>query len=134
MILRTKSLDRGVQSSLVAFYQLVPGKICRSIYLLPCGIGLKPLDRAPNALGKTSRGAIVGNEALDLAVVEHHADTFISDERQRGFDNSKIKRFVPDYCATRFSQGIRRTIEWFQADPARSECLGNIPWDKLIEG
>ena len=53
------------------------------------------------------------------------------------FDNSKIKRFVPDYCATtRFSQGIRRTIEWFQADPARQQidAAANLAWDKLIEG
>ena len=38
------------------------------------------------------------------------------------FDNSKIKRFVPDYCATTpFAQGIRRTIDWFDADPARRQ-------------
>jgi nucleoside-diphosphate-sugar epimerase len=36
------------------------------------------------------------------------------------FDNSKIKRFVPEYCATTpFREGIRRTIAWFDADPAR---------------
>lgn len=36
------------------------------------------------------------------------------------FDNSKIKRFVPDYVATTpFHLGIRRTLAWFQADPAR---------------
>jgi nucleoside-diphosphate-sugar epimerase len=38
------------------------------------------------------------------------------------FDNSKIKRFVPDYCATvPFAQGIRRTLKWFDADPARRQ-------------
>lgn len=36
------------------------------------------------------------------------------------FDNSKIKRFVPDYVARiPFHQGIRRTLEWFQADKTR---------------
>lgn len=36
------------------------------------------------------------------------------------FDNSKIKRFVPDYVATiPFHEGIRRTLAWFQEDPAR---------------
>jgi nucleoside-diphosphate-sugar epimerase len=35
-------------------------------------------------------------------------------------DNTKIKRFVPDFVATtRFEVGIRRTIAWFDADPAR---------------
>ena len=34
------------------------------------------------------------------------------------FDNTKIKRFVPGYCATTpFAQGIRRTLAWFQAEP-----------------
>lgn len=36
------------------------------------------------------------------------------------FDNSKIKRFVPDYKATiPFHIGIRRTLAWFQADESR---------------
>jgi len=36
------------------------------------------------------------------------------------FDNSKIKRIVPDFTATiPFHLGIRRTLAWFEADPAR---------------
>lgn len=36
------------------------------------------------------------------------------------FDNSKIKRFVPEYCATiPYKVGIKRTIDWFEADPER---------------
>jgi nucleoside-diphosphate-sugar epimerase len=36
------------------------------------------------------------------------------------FDNSKIKRFVPDFTATiPFREGIKRTIRWFESDPAR---------------
>ena len=36
------------------------------------------------------------------------------------FDNSKIKRFVPDFAATiPFREGIKRTIAWFEADPSR---------------
>ena len=51
------------------------------------------------------------------------------------FDNSKIKRFVPDYCATvPFAQGIRQTLAWFDADPARRQidAEANARWDKLI--
>jgi nucleoside-diphosphate-sugar epimerase len=51
------------------------------------------------------------------------------------FDNSKIKRFVPGYCATTpFREGIRRTIAWFDADPARQviDHDANIRWDKLL--
>ena len=36
------------------------------------------------------------------------------------FDNSKIKRFVPEYKAViPFSEGIKRVFEWFEADPKR---------------
>ena len=51
------------------------------------------------------------------------------------FDNSKIKRFVPGYCATMpFAQGIRRTLAWFEADPARQQVdtAADQQWDTLI--
>ncbi len=36
------------------------------------------------------------------------------------FDNTKIKTFVSDFCCTiPFSEGIKRTLAWFQADPKR---------------
>ncbi|NWG13565.1 MAG: SDR family oxidoreductase [Acidobacteria bacterium] len=36
------------------------------------------------------------------------------------FDNSKIKRFVPDFRATvSFAEGMRRSIAWFDAEPNR---------------
>jgi len=50
------------------------------------------------------------------------------------FDNAKIKRFVPGFAAkTRFADGIRRTIAWFDADPARKQVdeATNQRWDKL---
>jgi nucleoside-diphosphate-sugar epimerase len=38
------------------------------------------------------------------------------------FDNSKIKRLVPDFAATiPFAQGAREMIAWYDADPARQE-------------
>jgi nucleoside-diphosphate-sugar epimerase len=36
------------------------------------------------------------------------------------FDNSKIKRLVPEFVATiPFSRGIRKTLAWFESNPAR---------------
>jgi nucleoside-diphosphate-sugar epimerase len=52
------------------------------------------------------------------------------------FDNSKIKRFVPGYCARiPFAEGIQRTIEWFDAEPRRKQIdeEANAAWDKLID-
>jgi nucleoside-diphosphate-sugar epimerase len=51
------------------------------------------------------------------------------------FDNSKIKRFVPGFCATTsFARGIRQTMAWFDADPARQQidAAADQRWDRLI--
>ena len=51
------------------------------------------------------------------------------------FDNSKLRRLVPGFAAkTPFAVGIRRTIAWFEADPARQtvDAELNRRWDKLI--
>ena len=51
------------------------------------------------------------------------------------FDNTKIKRFVPGFCATTsFAQGIRKTLAWFNADPARRQIdtEAEARWDAVI--
>jgi hypothetical protein len=53
------------------------------------------------------------------------------------FDNTKIKRFVPDYSATTtFADGIRQCLAWFDADPARKQIDHqlNVSMDDLISG
>jgi nucleoside-diphosphate-sugar epimerase len=48
------------------------------------------------------------------------------------FDNSKIKRFVPDYVARiPFHEGIRRTLAWYQADERRMQV--SVEDDARIE-
>ena len=80
-----------------------------------------------------------------VAEIVHIPSDFIAtfDEDLRGglmgdkatsviFDNSKIKRFVPGFVATiPFKQGIKRTLEWFEADPARRVLKAET--DDLIE-
>jgi nucleoside-diphosphate-sugar epimerase len=51
------------------------------------------------------------------------------------FDNSKIKRFVPDFVATTpFARGIRRTLAWFEADERRRSLDGEaeVLWDRIV--
>jgi nucleoside-diphosphate-sugar epimerase len=51
------------------------------------------------------------------------------------FDNSKIKRFVPGYCArVPFAEGVERTIAWFDAAPERRiiDERANAEWDRII--
>lgn len=53
------------------------------------------------------------------------------------FDNSKIKRFVPDFRATtNWADGVRRSLAWFDADPARKQIDDevNSVTDRLIAG
>jgi nucleoside-diphosphate-sugar epimerase len=67
----------------------------------------------------TALGGLLGDKAVSVV-----------------FDNTKIKRFVPGYSATTpFGQGIRRTLAWFDAVPARKQIdtEANATWDKLIE-
>ncbi len=66
-----------------------------------------------------SLGSLIGDKAVSVV-----------------FDNSKIRRFVPGYMATTpFAEGIRRTVAWFDADPARKiiDAEADATWDKLIE-
>ncbi len=52
------------------------------------------------------------------------------------FDNSKIKRFVPDFVARiPFHVGARRTLAWFEADPRRQRIVEetNQTMDRYIE-
>jgi nucleoside-diphosphate-sugar epimerase len=50
-------------------------------------------------------------------------------------DNSKIKRFVPDFvCTTTWAQGVRKAIAWFRADAKRQAVdeKANALWDRII--
>lgn len=52
------------------------------------------------------------------------------------FDNAKLRRLVPGYEATtRFADGIRESVAWFDSDPARQEIdhAANARWDRLAE-
>lgn len=51
------------------------------------------------------------------------------------FDNSKIKRFVPDFCANiPWAEGVRGSLAWFEAEPGRIEIdsAANELWDRMI--
>ena len=50
-------------------------------------------------------------------------------------DNTKIKRFVPDFVATtKLRDGVAKSIAWYDANPARQivDHDANANWDKLI--
>jgi hypothetical protein len=48
------------------------------------------------------------------------------------FDNSKIKRFVPEYvCRKRFADGARESVEWLRAHPMQQNLSPEL--DAVIE-
>jgi len=50
------------------------------------------------------------------------------------FDNSKIKRFVPDFhCTVPFEEGARRVIRWFDEDP-KARQIPDPGYDEEIDG
>jgi nucleoside-diphosphate-sugar epimerase len=51
------------------------------------------------------------------------------------FDNTKIKRFVPNYSAeVVWAEGARRVVAWLDADPARQtvDAVADQTWDAMI--
>jgi nucleoside-diphosphate-sugar epimerase len=77
-----------------------------------------PSDFIIACLPEKQKGTLIGDKAVSVV-----------------FDNSKIKRFVPGYCATTtFAQGVRRSLAWFNADPSRKQIdrQVNATMDKLI--
>lgn len=71
-----------------------------------------------------------------IACVPSTEGTLLGDKAVSAvFDTTKIKRFVPGFTAkTRFVDGIRRTVAWFEADPRRQQidAATNERWDKLV--
>jgi nucleoside-diphosphate-sugar epimerase len=52
------------------------------------------------------------------------------------FDNSKIKRFVPDFvCTTPWRDGVRKAVAWFEANAKRRsiDTEANARWDGIIK-
>ena len=88
-----------------------------------CALGLQPkLIHIPSDLiamyDLDSLGSLVGDKA-----------------NSEVFDNSKIKRFVPDYvCEVSWAEGLRRSLAWFEAHPEYQTIDHgmNSVWDRMI--
>ena len=67
---------------------------------------------------------------------EHAIGSLIGDKvNSVVFDNSKIKRFVPEFdCKVSWAEGVRKALAWFEADPSRQtiDQQANQLWDTII--
>jgi nucleoside-diphosphate-sugar epimerase len=87
------------------------------------------------ALGVEPKLVHIPSDFIAACLPESHG-TLLGDKAvSMVFDNSKIKRFVPGYCATvPFAAGIRQTLAWFDADPSRQliDEETDRKWDRVI--
>jgi len=82
-------------------------------------------ETVARAAGCEAKIVHISSEYISNYADKHHfpsvRGTLLGDKAHSAlFDNSKIKRFVPDYVANiPFSHGIKQTLNWFDADPSR---------------
>ena len=75
-------------------------------------------------IGKAASVELQIVHAPSALIAQHHSDWgvgLIGDKAHSVvFDNSKIKRFVPDFaCTVPYARGAEETMAWFDGDPAR---------------
>ena len=67
---------------------------------------------------------------------DHAVGSLIGDKSNSVvFDNSKIKRFVPDFhCEVTWAEGLRRSLAWFEAHPEFQAVDRDADelWDRII--
>jgi hypothetical protein len=67
---------------------------------------------------------------------DHAVGSLIGDKSNSVvFDNSKIKRFVPQFdCRVKWSEGVRRALAWFEAHPEFQTLDRDAiqKWDRII--
>ncbi len=90
-----------------------------------------------NALGVEYKPYYVASTFLDKASENDYLSPLLGDKANTVvFDNSKIKKLVPEFCAkTRFDQGVKEAVEYILKHPElQTEDPEFDAWcDKLIE-
>ena len=92
-------------------------------------------ELAAQAAGTTAQIVHIPSEIIAKYDAEWGAELFGDKAHSMIFDNTKIKRLVPDYAATiPFSRGIEEIISWFDAKPSRQIVDENLDqlMDKII--
>jgi hypothetical protein len=91
---------------------------------------------AYQALGVESNIIHIASDLI-AAYDDHALGSLVGDKSNSVvFDNSKIKRFVPDFnCEVTWAEGLRRALDWFEAHPEFQtiDHEANAKWDRIIE-
>ncbi len=91
---------------------------------------------AYQALGAEPRLVHISSDLL-VKYDESALGTLVGDKSNSVvFDNSKIKRFVPDFhCEVKWSEGLRRALAWYKAHPEFQtiDHDANARWDRILK-
>jgi nucleoside-diphosphate-sugar epimerase len=88
-----------------------------------------------NAAGVEPRLVHVPSEIIAVADPEWGAGLLGDKAHSMIFDNSKVRRLVPDYVAVvGFHQGAREIMDWYDADPSRQviDSAMDVTMDQLV--
>lgn len=90
------------------------------------------VDLTAEAAGTTANIVHIPSEFIGRFNADWGASLLGDKSHSVIFDNSKIKRLVPDYAATiPFAEGVREIMAWHDADPARQVVDSAV--DSLID-
>ena len=91
-----------------------------AVYVSPMRRALETAAPLAAALGVEPRLVHVTSDAIAAADPEWGAGLLGDKAHSMVFDNTKVKRLVPDFVATTpFEQGAREIVAWHDADPSR---------------
>ncbi|MDR3689817.1 MAG: SDR family oxidoreductase [Fimbriimonas sp.] len=93
-------------------------------------------DLVAAAAGVEAKKVHVPSEVIGRFVPEWEAGLLGDKANSSIFDNSKIKRAVPEFqCTVPFSIGAREIVNWHLADPARQQVDARVDglFDRMIE-
>lgn len=85
------------------------------------------------AAGREPKAVHISTDFIAAHTPAGTADGLIGDQAVSSvFDNSKIKRLVPDFEATMpFAEGIKQSVAWFEKHPGR--CTIDQEWSKMLD-
>jgi nucleoside-diphosphate-sugar epimerase len=92
-------------------------------------------DTVASAAGVEAKLVHVPSDAIAAADPEWGAGLLGDKAHSMVFDNTKVRRLVPDYTAViPFAQGAREIMDWYDADPGRQQVdeAMNATMDKLV--
>lgn len=101
-----------LQALFVGIHHPVKSRVPDSVNLFSSGIGVEPPEGLANALGETRCGAVAGDEALDLGVLEHHAHGLVTDQRALQFRQASDEEIRGDVHDARFHAAAAPTTRY----------------------